>query len=238
MVEPIQNLTAYRTLERLARLSWNSTYIGDKVYEPQSIVRLSPTILRKFVCTEGCVSCCLQGPLTLDFIPEERAWHLLPLRYRIHFESRVLLVNGRARQFFSYMKPKGHCPLMSEVRNGSQGCSVWPMNPIECAASARITIQSGGLEGGVRVQKRLFGRAWRYNPPVQCEYPPIENLQDLAEELDKDIAVFHRYLDWGQYFGIHDTAIPWIIDQLEYAKVFGEFRDTTQFPKGILPNAC
>ena len=222
MVEPAQKLTAIRTLERIASLSWNSTYIEDDIYLPRSVIKISSTLLKKFICVEGCTACCMQGPLTLDFIPDEPAWKNLPLKYKILFDTKMVTVNGITKPIFSMVKPRGECAMLGEVRHGQLGCDIWQTgNPIECDASARIQIQNFDHTGTI-VLKRIFSRAWRYDPPVQCEYHEIDH-EELYGELTKDIMVMSRYWDWSRYFGITDTAISWIIKQLEYAKIYGKF---------------
>jgi len=192
--------TVIRELKHLVLLSpsrFPVRVIFEEVPEdlfPSKAVKVGPSIYRKFICEDLCSVCCRSfGPLTLDYLPIESEWLKLDPQTQSMFEEKSIWVDETKKVFYSLVKSKEYCPLAS-----SRGCSVWPRNPLACAASARIQI-SKYLETTM-ILKKGFSREWRWAERAQCEY--LDILEWDASELGKDLQILDRYEAWAKYFNI------------------------------------
>jgi hypothetical protein len=189
-----------RTLSRLAMMSTKPivTWIDhSRVFVNPASISIGSSVFRKFTCVPGCFACCLQGPLTLDFIPTEQAWIQFPEHLKPLFSERIVQVNGVSYPFWSLDKPKGMCHFLSP-REGGQGCGVWNTHPLECFAAARLQIQKRGEEA--IILKKGFAREWRWETHAQCRYD--EPFKFEESEFESDFKVLSRYIEWAEYFHI------------------------------------
>lgn len=219
------NLSYERTLSRIAMMSGFPVTVNGKKQDEYETLVVGPSMYRKFICVAGCSACCLQGPLTLDFIPTEKSWIDLDPKIKGMFEEVTAVVNGVKHPVMSLQKPRGMCYFLTP-RDGTSGmgCGIWQTgNPLECWAAARIQIQKRGAEA--IMLKKGFPREWRWEVRAQCEYPSFEWEQS---ELDTDLSVLDRYQEYADYFGIL-TVIPIVKELLQesYEKKRAE-------PRGIL----
>lgn len=202
------NFSFTRTLSRLSMMTSVPISIqGGEASTPPRSFRVGPSVFRKFVCAPGCSACCLQGPLTLDFLPEEPEWLGLPSDIERMFSTKSVEVNGVRREIFSLDKPKGMCHFLVP-HAGGQGCGIWQNHPLECWAAARLQFQTHG-EDAVMLKKG-FAREWRWEVRAQCQYPEFEWEQS---ELEADLSVLRRYSVWAETFQI-PTILPELISAL------------------------
>lgn len=186
--------------------------VDDVFLEEYPAIIVGPSMYRKFECSPGCSACCLQGPLSLDFIPTERAWLDLPAEDRQKFSERSLTVNGKEFTFWSLDKPKGMCHFLRPRSDGlGNGCGIWQTHPLECWSAGRLQFQRHKTEA--ILLKKGFAREWRWEVRAQCKYPEFS--WDLSE-LEADTSVLRRYFEYANYFGIL-TKIHRVVDSLSFA---------------------
>lgn len=207
--------TVVREIGHLVQLSTSQQSITvscgkvNETFKTLPLIKMGPSLYRKFICAEGCRACCRSfGPLSLDYIPDEPEWLRLDPHIRSMFSRKFLLIDGRRKDFYSLEKPHSSCLLESET-----GCSIWPNHPLACHASARIAIAKY-LDTTQVLKKRGFSRTWRWKEVAHCEYP--EELEWDLEEFKRDDHIFDRYQVWADYFDI-PTIIPQIRQTLRHS---------------------
>lgn len=188
------------------------TYNGKALIDaPPTRVAVGSSMFKRFVCADGCTSCCL--PFTIDYTPEEFAGLPEELQDRVPWEVREIVVSGRRRAVVSFdQSVLPRCPyLTAELpHGGGLGCSLWPKSPIECASAPQVTIRYQ-RPAWTYVTKRPFGYGWRFKPtPAQCAFFAEDDEVALRIILLKDAALLERYLHWAQYLGV-DTVLPQVV---------------------------
>ncbi len=153
----------------------------------------------------------MQGPLTLDFVPTERAWLDLPDDFKSTFSERYVNVNGVSYFVYSLDKPKNMCHFLVDYAGG-KGCGIWNTHPLECFAAARLQVQKHGRDAVLL--KKGFAREWRWEVRAQCEYSAPFDWPET--ERQSDLQVLRRYSEWASYFNV-PTIIPQLVEEIEIA---------------------
>lgn len=172
-------------------------------------VDIGSSFYRKFTCVAGCIVCCANPSVSLDFIPSEIV-RLDPIDQYL-FSPRDVVVNGKTFPILSRAKPgkkpvavrendgSPYCSFLKPVRdNGGLGCSLWQVgSPLGCATAYNIRISE--REDRVLITKQGPSRGWLYDPRPECIFEPVP--VDEAD-LETNIALFDRMAVWADYFEI------------------------------------
>lgn len=219
-----------KLVHHLAALSPDPVYFGKRqklVVEPPKKLVITPSVFREFRCIAGCHSCCAVA-ITLDYLPMEFEQLPQERKDRTDWKMRTIQVNGVEREIMSVNQaPYPFCPYLTADRgNGAKGCSLWPMQPLECASAPQVSVRY--MRSGItRLSKVPFGRAWRFPNRAQCEFH-AEDEAKTREALKSDIRLLGRYQKWAAHLGIM-TLLPALVGQLgSYAYMGREFPKTSK----------
>lgn len=223
ILTPADRQSSDRTLHRLANLAvepvWQTVRRKEVLLNPEPLrqVVFGESVFREFVCTPGCFRCCWIDS-TLDYSPTEAAWTNLDGEVQKIFDVLPVTINGVERHIRTRQDRKEQdrpCTYLSLGRtDGSEvtGCQLWPNHPLECYAAPVVHVVTvANMPGVTRIQKKPYGRAWRYDPPLQCQFVIHDQVR---EALRYDLRVWQRYLEWAKYFEIK-TVVPEIIEFIE-----------------------
>lgn len=219
-----------KLLHRLSRVAKIPIYQKGKLLNevPRNIF-VSPALLRRFTCVEGCIACCCVR-ITVDFTPEEFLnfeWtEEVSTDAQDLFKTRVIEVNGKEYDIITYEQFKDPaCKFLRPIRGKENvlGCAFYlyggnDTQPLECAAAPQLLMSHRGPD--TIITKRPFGRAWAFKVTPQCDFEPIFTRSDQVPEgtgamlLKNEIALLRRYLHWAEYLDI-PTYIPDVIKVLE-----------------------
>lgn len=177
--------------------------LKERVYDfPVDEVLVSPSLFRKFVCTSGCTACCQK--FTLDYTPSE---FFTLVADKTGFEERMVLVNGKPKKMWTNDQNQNPiCDFLTvEKPAGGLGCAHWPAPPLSCISAPQIQfIQM--RPGKTFVLKKPYGRAWAMTPTPQCQFIPVDNIEEM--DLDDALQILDRFGEWARYFGIKTAIIP------------------------------
>lgn len=188
------------------------TYAGKRLIEtPPTKVSIGASMFKRFVCADGCTSCCL--PFTIDYTPDEFKDLPEELQDRVPWHVREIDVAGHRRPIITFdQSVLPRCPyLTAELpHGGGLGCALWPKSPIECASAPQVTIRYQ-RPAQAYVTKRPFGYGWRFKPtPAQCAFYVEDDEAALRIILLKDAQLLSRYQHWAEYLNI-PTVLPKVI---------------------------
>lgn len=166
---------------------------GTKVEE----VLVTPSLFRKFICTDGCTACCQK--FTLDYIPSE----FLDVEHKEGFTKRPVTVNGNERVVWT--NDQNDNPLCDFLRvqrpGGGLGCANYRTAPLSCISAPQLQfIQM--RPGKTYVLKKPFGRAWAMTPTPQCEFVEFTSVEEVKSEIHMMTDILDRFYLWADYFGI------------------------------------
>lgn len=193
---PVIHDTALRTLTRLSLFGDGDVTVDGKPitrFPGRRLVAVHGSMFRRFTCVDGCFVCCTMSH-TLDWLPVEldrsKAHH------GVSTTPRHLIVNGLQFDINTHEKT-GMCPFLVGNREKGMGCAFWPDSPIECWAALNMRVMETAKE--VSITKQPMARAWRYKPEPQCK---IENAPLSEMDLETNLSIFNRYIEWADYFKI------------------------------------
>lgn len=163
-------------------------------------VLITPSLFRKFICTDGCTACCQK--FTLDYIPAE----LSLVEHTEGFVARDVWVNGKRRVV--YTNDQNHNPICDFLRvqrpGGGLGCANYKYAPLSCISAPQLQfIQM--RPGKTYVLKKPFGRAWAMTPTPQCQFVEFRSPDELQAEILMMTEILGRFQAWASYFGIKTT---------------------------------
>lgn len=169
---------------------------------PVTEVLITPSLFRKFICTNGCTACCQK--FTLDYTPGE----FLNVEHQEGFSEREVFVNGKPKiMWTNNQNDNPICDFLTVKRpGGGLGCSNYRNAPLSCISAPQLQFIQMRPERTF-VLSKPFGRAWAMTPTPQCQFVPMENWEDLGPEIDNKIAILDRFQEWARYLGIK-TVIP------------------------------
>lgn len=173
-------------------------------------VLITPSLFRKFICTDGCTACCQK--FTLDYIPSE-------IKHVDHIEGffkREVFVNGNKKAV--YTNDQNDNPICDFLRvqrpGGGLGCANYRYAPLSCISAPQLQfIQM--RPGKTYVLKKPFGRAWAMTPTPQCEFVEFTSPGEFDEEVKMMLSILTRFHAWAKYFKI-ETALPDVIRAIRY----------------------
>jgi hypothetical protein len=172
---------------------------------PVRSVMVSPTVFRRFVCPNTCISCCVFN-FTLDFLPNEveglEPWLDTANRHPV-------IVNGQERQILTVHKSHPACDLCGPMR-GALGCSIWKTIPLECKSAPQVQIMK--YKDTARVVGKPFSRGWNFAVKPECKFEKVSTVGEGS--IEDVLGVLRRYQVWSDYFKI-PTVLPQIINRLE-----------------------
>lgn len=183
--------------------------LAERVFStPTTEVLITPSLFRKFICTNGCTACCQK--FTLDYTPGE----FLSVEHKEGFQEREVFVNGKRKIMVT--NDQNHNPICdflrvirssdAKGRPGGLGCANYQLAPLSCISAPQLQfIQMRPHH--TYVLSKPFGRAWAMTPTPQCEFVPVDNWDDLAPEIENKIQILDRFAEWARYLGIK-TVVP------------------------------
>lgn len=177
-------------------------------------IRITTSFWRHFHCAEACKAvCCISTRAHMVFLPDETGFLGLPEEARGRFSTVTIDVNGSTFDVCQSSKstmgtkpdldrPVGRYCQFLGVREDTGG---WGCTLHQYGKSSKPVICQGGLEwtigevnnDHVRMNQRLLGRHWLYDPPMMCEYTDTG-----VPDVDEKISIFGRYREWATHFGI------------------------------------
>ncbi len=171
--------------------------LKERLYNfPVNKVLVTPSLFRRFICTSGCTACCQK--FTLDYTPLE---YMTMVADKTGFAEREVLVNGKKKIMWTNDQNQNPiCDFLTvEKPNGGLGCAHWPAPPLSCVSAPQLQfIQM--RPGSTYVLKKPYGRAWAMTPTPQCQFIPVDNIEEM--DLPQLIEVLDRFAEWARYFGI------------------------------------
>lgn len=167
---------------------------------PVREVLITPSLFRKFICTNGCTACCQK--FTLDYIPSE----FVHVEHQEGFLEREVRVNGKRK--IVYTNDQNDNPICDFLRverpGGGLGCANYQHAPLSCISAPQLQfIQMRPTR--TYVLKKPFGRAWAMTPTPQCQFVEMD-MRDLGEEMNMMAGILDRFAEWGRYFGIKNVV--------------------------------
>lgn len=185
-------------------------FLQERVFDsPVDAVLITPSLFRKFICTNGCTACCQK--FTLDYTPSE---YETLLQDKSGFEPRYVWVNGKEKVV--YTNDQNQNPLCDfltvEKPGGGLGCAQWPAPPLSCISAPQFQV----IQMRPRctyVLKKPYGRAWAMTPTPQCQFVEVDTVAEM--DLHDLIEILDRFGEWARYFGIK-TAIRHVQKKLEW----------------------
>lgn len=219
VLTPAERQSSLRTLHRIALLALEpvvmKTKRGEETLNPIPLLKVvfGESVFREFICTPGCFRCCWIDS-TLDYAPTETAWLKVDPEVQTSFDSLPVTINGVERIIRTRQDRKEAdrpCTYLQTGRTDVDevtGCALWPNHPLECYAAPVVHVVGvSNMPGVTRIQKKPYGRAWRYDPPLQCQFVVHDKVR---EALNYDLRVWLRYQEWADYFQVR-TMIPEIV---------------------------
>ncbi len=179
-------------------MSRRSRKVRKVVYEPTvDQILITPSLFRKFICTDGCTACCQK--FTLDYTPSE----FEQVEHQEGFSTRKVFVNGPG--FDIYTNDQNDNPLCDFLRvrrpGGGLGCANYRTAPLSCISAPQLQfIQM--RPGKTYVLKKPFGRAWAMTPRPQCQFVEFESEAEFQAEKEMMLSIISRFWDWALYFKI------------------------------------
>lgn len=189
--DPVQ----YQSAGKTGRL------LTPRIYDsPVNEVLITPSLFRKFVCTDGCTACCQK--FTLDYIPSELPF----VEHSEGFAQREVYVNGKKKVVYS--NDQNNNPICDFLRvqrpDGGLGCANYRYAPLSCISAPQLQfIQM--RPGKTYVLKKPFGRAWAMTPTPQCRFLELEEIGDFHGEITMMVTILGRFQAWASYLGIRTT---------------------------------
>jgi hypothetical protein len=164
---------------------------------PVNEILLTPSLFRKFICTDGCTACCQK--FTLDYIPSE-------FKHVTHTEGfgiRQVWVNGKAKNVWT--NDQNHNPICDFLRvqrpGGGLGCANYQHAPLSCISAPQLQfIQM--RPGKTYLLKKPFGRAWAMTPTPQCQFVEFTSPAEFDVEMKMMLSILKRFEAWAKYFGV------------------------------------
>ena len=177
---------------------------------PVHEILLTPSLFRKFICTDGCTACCQK--FTLDYIPSE----LKSVEHTEGFRRRYVWVNRQRKWVWS--NDQNDNPICDFLRvrrpGGGLGCANYKHAPLSCISAPQLQfIQM--RPGKTYLLKKPFGRAWAMTPTPQCQFVPFDSEEEFQAEVDMMTSILRRFEAWAKYFKI-ETALPDVIRAIRY----------------------
>jgi len=176
-----------------------------EVFTPRPL-RVSPGLLRGFICPEGCAGCCPR--FSLDYLPCEKRPDSQYIR------ERYVEVNGKKFLIFSDLQDDHDDHFCRHVDKKTGRCKIHGLQPFSCDFEL-IRFSISRTPGRPNyINQRLFGRGWAFKRVdggrgALCKItPPTE------ESVSEVIRKLKRLEQWANYFEI-ETCIPSIITQVE-----------------------
>lgn len=178
---------------------------------PVTEVLITPSLFRKFICTNGCTACCQK--FTLDYIPSE----FIHVENQEGFQEREVWVNGKRKIVLTNdQNANPICDFLRVLRPGGDtrglGCANYQMAPLSCISAPQLQfIQM--RPSRTYVLKKPFGRAWAMTPTPQCQFVEMEWGEESRQEQEMMDSILARFQEWARYFGIK-TALPKVRKEL------------------------
>lgn len=159
-------------------------------------VLITPSLFRKFICTDGCTACCQK--FTLDYVPSE----FVNVEHQEGFIEREVFVNGKRKVVFTNdQNANPICDFLTAVRpGGGLGCANYTHAPLSCISAPQLQFIQMRPQR-TYVLSKPFGRAWAMTPTPQCQFVNVD-WGALGVEIDSKIAILDRFHEWARYFGI------------------------------------
>jgi hypothetical protein len=187
----------------------------EVVFEaPVTEILITPSLFRKFICTDGCTACCQK--FTLDYIPSE----IKKVSSAEGFSPRSVYVNGRRRVVLT--NDQNQNPICDFLRvqrpGGGLGCFNYRYAPLSCISAPQLQfIQM--RPGKTYVLKKPFGRAWAMTPTPQCQFVEFTSPQEFDDEIKMMLSILTRFHNWAKYFGIA-TQLQTVMQAIKKANHF------------------
>lgn len=177
---------------------------------PVHEILLSPSLFRKFICTDSCTACCQK--FTLDYIPSE----LRHVENQEGFKRRYVWINRKRKWVWS--NDQNDNPICDFLRvqrpGGGLGCANYKHAPLSCISAPQLQfIQM--RPGKTYILKKPFGRAWAMTPTPQCQFVEFETQEEFRAEIDMMVGILCRFEAWAKYFGVR-THLKEIIHAVRY----------------------
>lgn len=179
--------------------------LAERIFQtPVTEVLITPSLFRKFICTDGCTACCQK--FTLDYTPGE----FIHVENQEGFQEREVLVNGKKKVMWTNdQNANPICDFLRVKRpRGGLGCANYRHAPLSCISAPQLQfIQMRPTR--TYVLSKPFGRAWAMTPTPQCEFVPLDDWDEVGRELESKMQILDRFAEWARYLGIK-TVIPQI----------------------------
>lgn len=179
---------------------------------PVNEILITPSLFRKFICTDGCTACCQK--FTLDYIPPE----IHNVRHTEGFIMRDVWVNRKRRAVYTNdQNANPICDFLRVVRpGGGLGCANYLHAPLSCISAPQLQfIQM--RPGRTYVLKKPFGRAWAMTPTPQCQFVEFTDEDERSAEIAMMVAILRRFDAWAKYFGV-PARLKEVIHALNYGR--------------------
>ena len=179
------------------------TILGTPVNE----VLITPSLFRKFICTNGCTACCQK--FTLDYVPSE----FVNVEHQEGFEEREVWVNGKKK--IIYTNDQNANPICDFLRverpGGGLGCANYRNAPLSCISAPQLQFIQMRPQR-TYVLSKPFGRAWAMTPTPQCQFVNVD-WAELEVDIEDKLQILDRFKEWSRYFGIK-TALPQVTKEI------------------------
>lgn len=177
-------------------------------------VLITPSLFRKFICTNGCTACCQK--FTLDYVPSE----FVNVEHQEGFQEREVWVNGKRK--IIYTNDQNSNPICDFLRverpGGGLGCANYLHAPLSCISAPQLQFIQMRPQR-TYVLKKPFGRAWAMTPTPQCQFVETD-MGKLAGEVEMMCNILTRFQEWARYLGIK-TCIPQIKKEIVFLYMKG-----------------
>lgn len=174
-----------------------------KRYLPKPL-QVSPSLLRGFVCPEGCAGCCPR--FSLDYLPEEV--------FPYPLQKRETVINGQKITIFSDQQKEHQNHHCKHVNFATGRCEIHGRQPFSCDFELIRTTLFSNPEKPNILGQRLFGRGWAMlrvdgERGAFCHMlpPSADTVADVVRKLT-------RLNQWADWFGIK-TWLPDILCCIE-----------------------
>lgn len=182
--------------------------LAERIFDtPVTEVLITPSLFRRFICTDGCTACCQK--FTLDYTPGE----MLNVKHTEGFVEREVFVNGKRK--IMWTNDQNHNPICDFLRvqrpGGGLGCANYKTAPLSCISAPQLQfIQMRPRR--TFVLSKPFGRAWAMTPTPQCQFVEVD-WNELEHDINNKIQILDRFAEWARYLGIK-TVIPTIKSEM------------------------
>lgn len=184
--------------------------LAERVFDtPVEEVLITPSLFRKFICTNGCTACCQK--FTLDYVPSE----FVNVPNQEGFEEREVWVNGKRKIVLT--NNQNDNPLCDFLRverpDGGLGCANYTNAPLSCISAPQLQFIQMRPQRTF-VLKKPFGRAWAMTPTPQCQFIEMDWGKEALAEWQNMDSILARFQEWARYFGIK-TVLPQVRKELK-----------------------